>query len=52
MASQKSIRGPHPQRLRIDEADDVALGLLDAAMGQPMSKPGIAKQTVFSGTHQ
>jgi tRNA(Met) C34 N-acetyltransferase TmcA len=28
MASQKSIRGPHPQRLRIDEADDVALSLL------------------------
>lgn len=52
MASQKSIRGPHPQKLRCDEVDDMSLTLLDAAMGQPMSKPGIAKQTVFSGTHQ
>lgn len=52
MASTKSVRGPHPQRLRIDEADEVDIRLIDAAMGQPMSKPGIPKQTVFSSTHQ
>ena len=52
MASTKSVRGPHPQRLRIDEADEVDIALIDAAMGQPMSRPGIPKQTVFSSTHQ
>lgn len=52
MASSKSVRGPHPQRLRIDEADEVDITLIDAAMGQPMSKPGVPKQTVFSSTHQ
>lgn len=52
MASSKSVRGPHPQRLRIDEADEVDLPILDAAMGQPMGTDRIAKQTVFSSTHQ
>jgi hypothetical protein len=52
MASTRSVRGPHPQRLRIDEADEVEIGIIDAAMGQPMSKSGIPKQTVFSSTHQ
>lgn len=52
MASTKSVRGPHPQRLRVDEADEVEITLIDAAMGQPMASNGIAKQTVFSSTHQ
>lgn len=52
MASQKSVRGPHPQRLRIDEVDEMDLVILDAAFGQPMSKPGIPAQTVLSSTHQ
>lgn len=52
MASTRSARGPHPQRLRIDEADEMKLLLLDAAMGQPMSAGKIAKQTVLSSTHQ
>lgn len=52
MASTKSVRGPHPQRLRIDEADEVEIGIIDAATGQPMAKGGIPKQTVFSSTHQ
>lgn len=53
MASQRSVRGPHPQRLRLDEIDEMALAILDAAMGQPMeADTGIAAQTVMSSTHQ
>lgn len=51
MASSKSARGPHPQRMRLDEVDEMELKILDAAMGQPMSARGIAKQTVMSSTH-
>lgn len=52
MASQASVRGPHPVRLRLDEIDEMDLDILDAAMGQPMSKDGIQNQTVMSSTHQ
>ena len=36
MASQTSVRGPHIPRLRLDEADEMALPILDAALGQPI----------------
>jgi hypothetical protein len=36
LASQRSVRGPHPQRLRLDEIDEMDVGILDSAMGQPM----------------
>ncbi len=52
MASTKSVRGPHPQRLRVDEADEVDIALINAAQGQPMTARGVAVQTVFSSTHQ
>ena len=52
MASSKSVRGPHPQKLRIDEADEVDITLIDAAFGQPMSRNGIPTQIVLSSTHQ
>ncbi len=53
MASQTSVRGPHPQRLRLDEIDEMDLSILEAAQGQPMSgATGIATQTVMSSTHQ
>jgi hypothetical protein len=51
-ASTKSVRGPHPQRLRIDEADEMAWKLFKAASGQTMAKRGIAAQTTVSSTHQ
>ncbi len=51
MASSKSARGPHPQRMRLDEVDEMELLILDAAMGQPMSSNAIPKQTVMSSTH-
>lgn len=52
MASQASVRGPHPQRLRLDEIDEMKLAILDSAMGQPMSSRGILSQVVMSSTHQ
>lgn len=52
MASQTSVRGPHPQRLRLDEIDEMELSILEAAQGQPMTKRGIQTQTVLSSTHQ
>lgn len=62
MASQASVRGPHPQRLRMDEIDEMEIDILDAALGQPMAsitydvdgRPLVAipSQTVLSSTHQ
>lgn len=37
-ASQKTVRGPHPPRLLLDEIDEMELKILDAALGQPMPK--------------
>lgn len=51
MASTKSVRGPHPQRIRLDEVDEVKITVLNAAMGQTMSKGEIGAQTVLSSTH-
>jgi hypothetical protein len=51
-ASTKAARGPHPQRLRMDEADEMDLKIIDAAMGQTMTtdlqRPA---QTTFASTH-
>ena len=35
-ASQRTVRGPHPARLLLDEIDEMELKILDAALGQPM----------------
>lgn len=50
-ASTRSVRGPHPQRLRVDEVDEMTIALLDAALGQPMALAPIPAQTVLSSTH-
>lgn len=57
MASQRSARGPHPQRLILDEIDEMDLDILEAAQGQTMvGKQGLQKGietcTVMSSTHQ
>lgn len=62
MASSRSVRGPHPQRLRLDEADEIEQDVLDAALGQAMSvyrddlpdvwNGELVAQTVVSSTHQ
>jgi hypothetical protein len=52
MASQASVRGPHPQRLLLDEVDEMDLDIFDAAMGQPMSRNGVVAGVTASSTHQ
>lgn len=52
LASTRSARGPHPQRLRLDECDEIARPIFDAALGQTMMARGISAQTVMSSTHQ
>jgi hypothetical protein len=52
MASQASVRGPHPQRLRLDEVDEMKQDILDAALGQPMSKGWVVAHVVGASTHQ
>lgn len=52
MASQRSVRGPHPVKLLCDECDEMDLNILDAAMGQTMSRNGTPAHTVLSSTHQ
>ena len=57
MASTKSVRGPHPQRMRLDEIDEMEMNVLTSAQGQPMRKKNkygniLETNTVMSSTHQ
>lgn len=52
MASPRSVRGPHPVRLRIDEDDEAELSIIESALGQTMDLEGVPAQTVLSSTHQ
>lgn len=52
LASQASVRGPHPQRLRMDEVDEAKKAIVESALGQPMSKGWVLSQVVLSSTHQ
>jgi hypothetical protein len=54
MASQTSVRGGHPQRLRLDEIDEMDIEILDASLGQPMMRKGNPTRTqiTMSSTHQ
>ncbi|OFW61819.1 MAG: hypothetical protein A2Z35_06185 [Actinobacteria bacterium RBG_19FT_COMBO_36_27] len=49
-ASPKSVRGPHPQKLRLDELDEMDRVIYDAALGQPKSNHGIKDNVVISST--
>ncbi|GIW89989.1 MAG: hypothetical protein KatS3mg109_0421 [Pirellulaceae bacterium] len=51
-ASTRAVRGPHPQRLRGDEIDELDARVWDAATGQPVSRGGIATHIVASSTLQ
>jgi hypothetical protein len=51
-ASSRSVRGPHPQRLRLDEIDEMDLDVLNAALGQPLAYNDIRSQVTMSSTHQ
>ncbi len=50
-ASAKSVSGPHPQRLRVDEMDLVDIELLDQSLGQPMTKNGVTAHVLLSSAH-
>lgn len=56
-ASQKTVRGPHPPSLLLDEIDEMDEPILDAALGQPMPQKNylgdvIQAQTTMSSTWQ
>lgn len=45
-ASQKTVRGPHPPFLILDEIDEMDIEILDAALGQPMPQVNYLGQTI------
>lgn len=49
-ASQKSVRGPHPQKLALDEVDEMDKELYFAALGQPKAAYGIPDRIIASST--
>lgn len=49
-ASQRSVRGPHPQRLKLDEIDELARDLYDAALSQPQTRHGIPASVIMTST--
>lgn len=56
-ASQRTVRGPHPSVLLMDEVDEMELAIYDAALGQPMPQPNylgeiVRTYTVVSSTWQ
>tara|TARA_Y100000310_G_scaffold98201_1_gene95949 strand:- start:36966 stop:38399 length:1434 start_codon:yes stop_codon:yes gene_type:complete len=51
MASQRSVRGGHPVRLRLDEADEMPWPVFEAAAGLTLSAAGVQAQTLIASTH-
>jgi hypothetical protein len=49
-ASSKSVRGPHPQKLRLDECDEMEEKIYYAALGQPKTNYNILDSVVISST--
>jgi hypothetical protein len=49
-ASTKSVRGPHPQKLRLDEVDEMKEEIYYGALGQPKTKFGITDNVIISST--
>jgi hypothetical protein len=56
-ASQKTVRGPHPPSLLLDEIDEMDLAIFDASLGQPMPQENwqgrkISPMTAMTSTWQ
>jgi hypothetical protein len=52
-ASTKSVRGPHPQKLRLDEIDEFDDKIYEAALLIPLSSGGIEASThIYSTMHK
>lgn len=49
-ASQRTVRGPHPALLLLDEIDEMELAILDGAMGQPMPQKNYLDQVIMPYT--
>lgn len=50
-ASTKSVRGPHPQKMLLDEIDEMESQIFWSAMGQPATKHGIKSGVAGASTH-
>jgi len=52
-ASEKSVRGGHPQNLILDEVDEMDREIFEASLSQPQSKHGIKSSiNIFSTNHK
>ena len=51
LASQRSVRGSHPTRLRMDEVDEMDLDLYDSASGLTFGRDDIAAHKTIASTH-
>lgn len=51
-ASQTSVRGKHPEKLFLDEADEMSLAILESSFGMPMQRGDIVPQILITSTHQ
>lgn len=49
-ASTKSVRGPHPQKLRLDEVDEMEEKIYYGALGQPKERYNILDNVIISST--
>lgn len=49
-ASQRTVRGPHPALLLLDEIDEMDIKILDGALGQPMPQKNYLDEIVMPYT--
>ncbi|MDD5540468.1 MAG: hypothetical protein PHG61_07250 [Candidatus Marinimicrobia bacterium] len=50
-ASSRSVRGPHPQCLKLDEVDEIDERVFEDALSQPMSKYGYPPSLIMFSTN-
>jgi len=50
-ASNKSVSGPHPQSLNLDEVDEMDSDVLEMSLSQPQYKHGVPAQVTISSTN-
>lgn len=50
-ASSKSVRGPHPQCLKLDEVDEIDERVFEDALSQPISKHGYSSSLIMFSTN-
>lgn len=50
-ASRTSVRGPHPQCLKLDEVDEIDNTIYEDALSQPMSKFGHSSSLIMFSTN-